>query len=99
MYKTLSRQFFWPALAVDCYAVSRNCAECARERVTLRQHSKELKLFPAKAPLESVSIDILGELVTTKRKNRYLLVICDRYTKLVRTIPLSRGLTGPSFQL
>ena len=62
---------------------------CARERVTLRQHSKELKLFPAKAPLESVSIDILGEIVTTKRKNRYLLVICDRYTKLVRTMPLS----------
>ena len=89
MYKTLSRHFYWPALAVDCYAVFRNCAECAREQVTLRQHSKELKLFPAKAPLESVSIDILGELVTTKRKNCYLLVICDRYTKLVRTIPLS----------
>ena len=48
-----------------------------------------MKLFPAKAILESVSNDILGELVTTKRKNRYLLVICDRYTKLVRTIPLS----------
>ena len=39
--------------------------------------------------MESFSIDILGKLVTAKRKNRFLLFICDRYTKLVRTIPLS----------
>ena len=89
MYKTLARHFYWPALAVDCYAVARNCSACARERVTLRSNSKKMKLFPAKAPLESVSIDLLGELITTKRKNRYLLVICDRFTKLVRTVPLT----------
>ena len=56
---------YWPALAIDFYAVSRSCAECAQERVTLSQHSKELKLFPAKAPLESVSSDTVGDLVTT----------------------------------
>ena len=45
-------------------------------------------MFPANAPLESVCIDILGELVRTPRGNRYLLVIVDRFTKLVKTVPL-----------
>lgn len=47
-------------------------------------------LFPPKAPLEFISIDILGELIKTKRNNRYLLVITDRFSKLVRTVRLKK---------
>ena len=47
-----------------------------------------MKLFPANAPLESVCLDILGELSKNLRRYRYLLVITDRLTKLVRTVPL-----------
>ena len=49
-----------------------------------------MRLFPAKAPLEFVSIDLLGELIRTKRGNWYLLVIVDRFSKLVRTVPMKR---------
>lgn len=47
-----------------------------------------MKLFPAKKPLADVAIDILGDLIRTPRGNRYLLVMCDRYSKVVRTVPL-----------
>lgn len=47
-----------------------------------------MKVFPALAPLTFVAIDILGELVTTSRENKYLLVISDRFSKLIRTVPL-----------
>lgn len=50
------------------------------------QNIGALKLFPAKAPLESVRIGTLVELVRTARGFRYLLVIMDRFTKLVRTV-------------
>ena len=90
LYYTLSRDFYWPALAVDAYATVRNCVECAKERVKLRHKTKSLKLLPAKAPLESISIDLLGELIRTPRGNRWLLVITDRFSKLVRTVPLKR---------
>ncbi|CDF36419.1 unnamed protein product [Chondrus crispus] len=90
LYKTLRRYFYWPTLALDCYAVAKNCAACARERVKLRKNTKELKLFTPKAPLEFVAIDILGELITTKRGNRYTPVISDQYSKLVRTVPLKK---------
>lgn len=77
-------------MAMDCYAVARMCNECALERIKLRKNAKEMTLFPRSAPLEFVSIDIFGQLLTTKRANRYLFVVSDRYSKLYRTFPLKR---------
>ena len=88
LYRKIRKHFYWPTLAVDCYAVVRNCPECARNRIKLRKNVGDLTLFPANAPLESVCIDLLGELTRTPRGNKYLLVIVDRFTKLVRTVPL-----------
>ena len=88
MYAYLSRFAYWPSMSVDCYTVVKHCEKCARNRVMLRKRQKNLRLFPATAPLESVAIDILGELIRTPRGNRYLLVIVDRFTKMVRTIPI-----------
>ena len=45
-------------------------------------------MFPAAAPLEDVAMDLLGELVETPQGNKHLLVITDRFTKLVRIAPL-----------
>ena len=33
LYKTLRIYFYWPTMGFDCYAVAKNCAACARERV------------------------------------------------------------------
>ena len=77
-------------MAVDVYAVPRNCVSCAKNRISLRKHRNFLKLFPASAPLEFVAIGILGELIKTPRGNCYMLVISDRFSKLVRTVPLKK---------
>ena len=79
-------------MSLDVHATVRACADCPRERISLRKHANYLKLFPATTPLEFVSIDILGELKETPapRNNRYLLVITDRYSKLTRVVPLKR---------
>ena len=90
LYMTLRREYYWPTMAMDCYATVRNCAECAKNRLKLRRNAAPMQLFPATSPLESVSIDILGDLIQTPRGHRYLLVICDRFTKLVRTVPLGQ---------
>ena len=90
MYKYLHQYAYWPSMSVDCYNTVKHCTQCARNRVMLRRRQKNLRLFPATAPLESVAIDILGELLVTERGNRFLLVITDRFSKLVRTIPLPK---------
>ena len=90
LYKTLRRKYYWPGLAIDCYRTVFDCPECARERITLQKRSKPLKLFPARAPLTDIAMDILGPLLKSKTHNKFLLVIVDRFTKLVRTTPLRK---------
>ncbi len=90
LYQTLGRDYYWPYMAPACYLHVRNCRDCARERVSFRRVSKALRLFPARSPLEDVSLDILKELLRTPRGNRYLLVITCRFSKLTRVVPLKR---------
>lgn len=47
-----------------------------------------VNIFLALASLKFVAIGILGEPVTTPRKNKYLLFIWKRLPNLVRTVPL-----------
>jgi transposase InsO family protein len=95
MFRTMRRSFYWPHMAEDVYETVRQCEACARNRISERRHTNFLKLFPAKGPLESVAMDILGPLPRTKDGNRFLLVIADRYTKVTRTVPL-RNVTALS---
>ena len=88
MYQTLRRTFYWPSMALDVFNTVRQCSACAKERLSLRKHSKFLKLFPAQRPLEFVAIDILGPLPRTKNGYKYLAVITDRYSKFTQTVPL-----------
>ena len=39
-------------------------------------------------PMERLAIDILGELFTTERGNKYILVIADYFTKLTECFPM-----------
>ena len=51
LYKLWRRYFYSPTMALDGYAVAKNCVACARERVKLRMNTKEMKLFTPNAPL------------------------------------------------
>jgi Integrase core domain len=65
----------------------------AYKNLALRRPQGDMTLFPAHEPLDYVATDILGPLPRTKKGNsiyQYLLVIANRFSKLVRTIPLSR---------
>ena len=88
MFLSLRRAYFWPGMVADIYETVRQCNVCAQNRITERGKTNPLKLFPAKGPLESVAMDILGPLPKTKHGNRFLLVITDRYSKVTKTVPL-----------
>lgn len=72
-----------------CDATACNCTTLAKNGVKLWRAKKEVKLFPARAPLESVALDILGSLIKIRRGHIFLLVIANRYSRLTRTVPLN----------
>lgn len=93
LYVTLHRDFYWHAIAVDCYLTVQFCLEVALHQVRLRKNAKQMALYHAKAPLLFVAIDIMGPLLTTKRGNEFLLVSTEMFVKLVRMVPL-RSITA-----
>lgn len=78
---------------MDCYATVDFCSECACHRGRLHKNANRMAFVLAMAPLEVIAIDILGPLLTTKRENKFILIITGRFSKLVRTVPL-RSLTA-----
>jgi RNase H-like domain found in reverse transcriptase/Integrase zinc binding domain len=88
MFLSIRRAYLWPGMAADVYQTVKSCEASARNRITERRKTNFLKLFPAKGPLESVAMDILGPLPKSKHDNRFQLVITDRYSKVTRTVPL-----------
>lgn len=78
----------WPSLATYCFSVVNSCPTCAQNRVMLQKNRKPMYMFPTVAPLELMSIALLGELIQTARGSRFLLGTNDRFSKLTHTAPL-----------
>lgn len=47
-----------------------------------------LKIFSAFVPLGSITIDILGPLARSWRHFQYIIVVADRFTKLLKVVLL-----------
>jgi len=88
MYRTLRRRYYWPSLAADVVGWVAACATCAKNRLMEIRISSGMRLFPATEPFEAVAIDLLGPLPRTPEGYEYLLVMCDRFLKLTRVVPL-----------
>ena len=82
--------FYWPGCKEQIKLWVKQCKIC-NENVgkPRRTHKAGLTKRGIGGPFEVVAFDIL-QLVTTSSKNRYLLVICDQFTKWVEAIPLVR---------
>lgn len=53
-----------------------------------------MQLIPARAPLTLVAIDILGQVLITKREIRFMIEITDWFSELVKTVPLTNLSAG-----
>jgi len=88
MYDTLRRYVYWPTMVVDVYKHVKQCPACAKNRLSEIRHTSTMKLFPALEPFSGLEMDLLGPLTTSRGGHKHVLVICDRFTKLTRAIPL-----------
>lgn len=87
MNAIMRRNFYWPNMAVHIYAWVAECRNCTAERTVQHKCHRELKLFTAVGPLEYIAMDILRQFPHTASVYQYILVICDRCSKLTQTVP------------
>ena len=88
MYQTMRNHYYWPSLAADVFSWVAACPACAKNPLMGTQSTAPMRLFPATEPFAALAIDLLGPLPRTLEGYEYILVICDRFTKVTRAVPL-----------
>jgi len=89
MYHTRRIHYYWPSLAADVFGWVAACPTCAKNRLMGTQSTAApMQLFPATEQSAALAIDLLGPLPRTFEGYEYILVICDRFTKVTRADPL-----------
>ncbi|KRZ77296.1 Transposon Tf2-11 polyprotein [Trichinella papuae] len=82
--KTLAKvrqRYYWPQQREDVEDWCRACQTCAARAVLTKKPQAPMQLQPVGYPFQRVGMDIVGSLEETQSGNRYILVVCDYFSK------------------
>ncbi|GBG76158.1 hypothetical protein CBR_g21907, partial [Chara braunii] len=83
----LLQRFWWPTLMRDANLYVETCQVCQRDKPRTQAPLGLLKPLPiSERPGESLSMDFMDTLVTSKSGMRYIYVIVDRFSKFARLV-------------
>ena len=84
-WERIRERFYWPQTINNYVNDCEICQQCKPPQVYNK--AQLIPIRPTK-PREIVTMDITGPLPTTKAGYKYILVICDHFTKWVELFPL-----------
>ena len=84
----ISQRFHWYELREDVKIWISQCDTCAAVKRPPRKLRAPIGDMRVGAPMDRLSIDILGPLPESRMGNRFILVINDAFTKWVEVFPL-----------
>ena len=96
-YEKIKERYYWPKMYNDIRNYIESCDNCQRRGRTTRK--EELIPLIVGAPFDKIGIDIKGPLPLTTKRNRYLVVAMDYFTKWpeARAIPNAKAETVAAF--
>lgn len=82
----LMKEFLWKGMNKQINGYVNGCIVCCKEN----KSTKEKILIPvdAKAPLDTIHVDMIGPFERTSNDNRYILTMIDNFTKVACITPL-----------
>ena len=89
--RTLSKlrlRCYWPFMTGAVTDYCKACDVCESRKSPIPKSKAPLVQDQPSFPLEKVAIDIMGPLPISSRGNRYLVVICDYFTKWTEVFPV-----------
>ncbi|GBG59494.1 hypothetical protein CBR_g38519 [Chara braunii] len=85
----LLQRFWWPTMMRDAQLYVETCQVCQRDKPRTQAPLGLLKPLPIpERPGESLSMDFMDTLVTTKSGMRHIFVIVDRFSKYARLVAM-----------
>ena len=91
LHERVSRQYWWPYMRRDIAIYVAACDKCASFRHPAKRPQAPLQPIRVGSPNELVAVDLMGgkeSLPETSRKNRYIFVAIDAFTKYAVAVPL-----------
>ena len=88
MMNVMRNRVYWPGIDADCKRFIDLCEHCHLGKAVLNKKAGYMQIFEATKPFEVVHLDIVGPLPWTRTGNRYILSIMDRFSRLVKLVPL-----------
>ena len=82
-------RFWWPHQHRDVTNLCNSCPQCGTMKSPSRPNRAPLQPVKAGFPNEIVAMDIMGPMPQTSRRNRYILVLVDYFTKWCEAVPLT----------
>ena len=82
----MRKAYYWPSMVTEIHSTITKGTKYAKNRLALRRHTTPLTLFQATEPLTELSVDIFGPIPASKKGNRFILVITDRFAKLTKCV-------------
>ena len=92
------RKFYWPTMNQDVKEYIDSCDICQRTKTKRHRPYGELKALPMPSrPWKEISMDFITDLPPSKYRNCVydaILVVVDRYTKMLRYIPTTKKINA-----
>jgi hypothetical protein len=78
-YEEIKENYWWKNMRKDIEDYVKSCWKCQMRGRP--DNENELNTIEIGKPLEMIGIDVIGPLKETKKKNRYIVVAMDYFTK------------------
>ena len=82
-FSRLKDRFFWPDMRNDVSTFVRQCFQCQLRKGAQKKSQFPMQQYLVSAPLERITIDIMGPLPESRSGNRYILVVGDYFSKWI----------------
>ena len=89
MFARLGDKLYWPTMTKDVKDYLMSCEVCQQRKPTSLPTVEPLVLTRTTRPGELVTADVMGPLPVTEQGNKYVLVVCDHFTKWTNTYAMA----------
>jgi transposase InsO family protein len=85
-------RYYWPKMASEIQEYVNNCEICKASKTTTQNLTPPMgKMKQADGPWQLISADYIGPFVRSKKRNQYLLVIVDWFSKGIVLRPVQKA--------
>jgi hypothetical protein len=89
----LQKYFYWPNLRQDVRKYIKSCTACAIAKPTIKKQGLYTPLPTPSQPWESISMDYMSGLPSTKHGNDCVFVVVDRFSKMSIMMACKKNIT------